>query len=391
MGRSALKESTINDVDNKSYFTIRGINYAPVQAIEEGRLCLRDGRVFTSEEVRNASEVMLVSDRFAELNNIHVGDTIELMNEVYNLSNSDQPQGVMDKDSIALKVIGIFSLKGSLELNEVSDGKINIGDVDRNEGIKSSDTLLANELYNTFYVPFGVSLAADKFIKDSFFAHQLDYAQKIYFTPVYVLESSDDIETFTKAVEDVLPEFYTITSTQSHYEKIAEPLLGAMKMTEFSLAIFILAGGGVLSLISVALLRERRHEFGIYYALGERRATLVYQAIIEMMLVFIVGIALSAFTGLLLSDKAAEFLLSERIVEKSSIATISATESVGLAFEQSMLVGSQDSINIAFGYNGGISVEYAVIFFLLSASILLFACSMPILYMLRLKPRKILE
>src|SRR5690625_5028724 len=74
-----------SDDDNyESYFTLKGINYAPVLDFEEEKGKLTDGRVFTPDEIESGTPVTIISKKLAEKNNLHVGDTFVLENVIHN-------------------------------------------------------------------------------------------------------------------------------------------------------------------------------------------------------------------------------------------------------------------------------------------------------------------
>ena len=75
---------------------------------------LKDGRMYTQEEIEDVEKVCLITDTLAEHNNLRVGDVIEIsfespssFNNSYNSWYSDI--GLTEEDFILeLEVIGIF-------------------------------------------------------------------------------------------------------------------------------------------------------------------------------------------------------------------------------------------------------------------------------------------
>src|SRR5690625_84365 len=89
-------------------FKLKGINYAPVIDFEEEKGKLTDGRVFTQEEVDNGSAVTIISKKLAEKNNLQVGDTFTLINEVYTYDETTHEENLFSSRDIVLEIIGLF-------------------------------------------------------------------------------------------------------------------------------------------------------------------------------------------------------------------------------------------------------------------------------------------
>ena len=87
---------------------LKGINYAPVIDFEEQKAKIVDGRVFTQEEVDNGTPVAIISKKLADQNNLHVGDTFALDNEVYDFGDETGEEELFASQDVVLKIIGLF-------------------------------------------------------------------------------------------------------------------------------------------------------------------------------------------------------------------------------------------------------------------------------------------
>jgi putative ABC transport system permease protein len=379
-----------------SSFNLRGIHYAPVQLIEEGRLNLVSGRVFTTAEIDEGKMVALISDKVAETNNLHVGDTIVLNNEIRDWStvdfNAEATEDALAADTegtvyqsrdAVLEVIGIFA-RNSLDEDIDAD--------DLGAGIMQS------EFDSIIYVPIKVALAEQQYMTDGYnkLYQEQDSTYAVpegednpYYTPLYVLNSIDDIESFKQAATDVLPAYYAVTSADSQFEQVAAPLKSIQTIVTIALIAAIVATLIIISLVVVLFLRDRRKEFGIYLSLGVRKPAIVGQVLIEVFIVALVALGIALFTGNLISGG-----FSQQLVVDQLSAEQADSLNGGIMYSYvgggGQLMGNLSLDDVIASYQVGISVPYVLTFLGLGLGVTVLSCIVPLLYVLRLKPKKIL-
>jgi len=194
----------------------------------------------------------------------------------------------------------------------------------------------------------------------------------------------------TQYTSEVLPEHWYVVDTSGSFA----PILRAMDdMLDISDLIFIgatLATIFSLTLMITLFLNDRRSEIGIYRALGESKHKIVYQVLTETFAISIVAIFLALFTGRLLSDS-----FSRNMLEQSLLQQEQENPFVGLAedfnwnrifYNQSLM--TVDEMIAAYD----VSLDGSRIAFFVVVQIITIAIStiLPIAYILRLEPKKIL-
>jgi putative ABC transport system permease protein len=387
---------------------LRGIHYAPVQLIEEGKLNLVEGRVFTQQEIEQGTLVGLISDKLAEQNNLHLGDTVIATNEIRDYSESIvtyvvdgeevtggsaevTPSGevtnngvVVDSHDVVIEIIGIFSLASGGEAPSTS-GKAPSQD----EWIQQ---MMESDTYSTVFVPIGVSQEEELFMTDAYrklYAEEgyEDTAYTPWYTPLYVLNSVDDLASFEEAAEAVLPEYYTVLSADSQFEQIAGPMKSIQGIVNIVLIASVIAALIIVSLVVVLFLRDRRKEFGIYLSLGVRKPAIIGQVLTEVLVVALIGLGIALFTGNLISGGISHELIENQLVAAQQANGGSYSYSGGTA---GMLMGNLSLDDIIANYKVGISVPYILTFLGLGVGVSVLSCIVPLLYVLRLKPKKIL-
>jgi putative ABC transport system permease protein len=373
------------------YFTLRGIRYAPVMPIEEGKLSLVEGRVFKEEEISGSRLVALISDKLAEANNLHVGDVIVFTNEIlsYPEFDSSSPTAipeptVVDSHDLTLEVIGIFT-------PNYSDKDISADDA--SSGIEL-DQMFDYETYNTIYIPIGVAQAEDKFVQDG--SRKIaelageswpEQEYEPYYTPLYTLNSIDDIDSFIQAASGTLPEYYMVHSAKSQFEQIAGPMVEIQRIMTASIIVAAIAGLIIISLLTVLFLRDRRKEFGVYISLGVRKLAIISQVLLEVLVVALIALAISLFTGSFISDGLSQQLITNQL---SSHQGYGAYGGFYIGGDANLMMGNLSLDSIISSYQTSINATYILTFLGLGLGVTALSCIAPLLYVLRLKPKKVL-
>jgi putative ABC transport system permease protein len=388
--------------EGDSYFNLRGIRYAPVLPIEEGKLSLVDGRIFTDADISGGRMVAIIPDVVAETHNLHVGDTIVLLTEIRDwtqiepLSTSDdgaENGKLVDSHDVVLEVIGIF------KRNSGADDLTTSGSDDQNGRVTTID-YTESELYSTIYVPIKVAQAEDEFNTEAYIEIWEAAGEDVgldqytpYYTPVYVLNSVDDLESFEQAADAALPEYYKVLSATSQYESIAGPMKDVQQILTVALIVVVVAALVIVSLVVVLFLRDRRKEFGIYLSLGARKPLIISQVLMEVLVVAIIALGVSLFTGYLISSGLSQQMINSQIEAQQGGDYFDGTMiSVGnyLGGDAGLLMGNLSLDDVMDNYRVSLSVPYVLTFLGFGIGIVVVSCIVPLLYVLRLKPKKIL-
>jgi putative ABC transport system permease protein len=402
MSSGGASVTIVGGSEGDSYFNLRGIRYAPVLPIEEGKLSLVAGRVFTEADISGGRMVAIIPDVVAEANNLHVGDTIVLLNEIRDwtqiepLSTGDdgaENGRVANSHDVVLEVIGIFAR------NSGADDLTTSGSNDQNgRGITIDYT--ASELYNTIYVPIKVAQAEDEFSTEEYIKIWEAAGEDVgldqytpYYTPVYVLNSVDDLESFEQAADAALPEYYKVLSATSQYESIAGPMKDVQQILTVALIVVVVAALVIVSLVIVLFLRDRRKEFGIYLSLGARKPLIISQVLMEVLVVAIIALGVSLFTGYLISSGLSQQMINSQIeAQQGGDYFGGAVISVGnyIGGDAGLLMGNLSLDDVMDNYRVSLSVPYVLTFLGFGIGIVVVSCIVPLLYVLRIKPKKIL-
>lgn len=361
-------DPNIVEVPTMSYFPLRGVQYAPIMDIVNGNATLVNGRTFNETEVTNADYVALISDKVSELNNIFVGDVIMLTNTVsiYN------PDGTMTetKRDIALEIIGIFTPK--VEQSTENNG----GWIDYTP-------------FNRIYVPNGVVNAENRWMNEQYAIAYPDSNIKIdhvYITPTFVLNNPEDVESFRTEAKNFLPDYYKVTVSSDAYDSVAGPIKFIGSLSNIILYVAIGATILILSLVVILFLRDRKHELGIYLALGESKTKVVAQILIEVVSIALIAISLSLLTGNSIAKSTSQSMMDLR-----NEITGDNGNNGGVIYRDMGYNGTgvtEDDVLEA--YKIEFSWDYVVILYGVGIGTVLLSSIAPMIYILRLKPKKIM-
>ena len=353
-------------------FRLRGINYAPVVDFEEQKAKLVDGRTFTQDEVNNGSAVTIISSKLAEMNNLHVGDTFALKNEFYYYDYENEEEELINSRDLVLEVIGIFEsqvVKENIE-EDFDGGYIDWMDI---------------EYQNTLYVPNKIVSAENAFQFEQTLTVEPEFAEMYeeeggsfdYYIPTFVLNTHEDIEAFSEEAIPLLPQLYTVISSGDHYHNISGPIESMSKLSNYVLIAAVFATILIIGLVVLLFLRDRKHELGIYLSLGERRGRVIGQILIEVLVTAFVGITLSLFSGNFLASQLSDTMLK---VDDNS-----AYEDYDYYFQSGLT--TDDAID---SYEVTLDANYVLIFYGVGMVTILISTLIPLVYIVRLNPKKIL-
>jgi putative ABC transport system permease protein len=357
------------EIPTISYFPIKGVQYAPILDIVNGNASLVQGRTFNEAEITNADYVALISDKVAQQNNIFVGDVIYLQN-TFSMWKEDNTMEEYKRD-IALEVIGIFTPK--VEQSDENNG----GWIDYTP-------------FNRIYVPNGVANAENRWLNEQYAIAYPDSNIKIdqiYITPTFVLNNPEDVESFRTEAKSLLPDYYKVTVSSDAYDSVAGPIKFIGSLSNVILYVAIGATILILSLVVILFLRDRKHELGIYLALGESKSKVVGQILIEVVSIALIAITLSLLTGNSIAESTSQSMMDLRNEITGN------TNDDGMVYRDMGYYPNANGVtedDVLEAYKIEFTWDYVFILYGVGIGTVLLSSIAPMIYILRLKPKKIM-
>ena len=219
-------------------------------------LLLSEGRHITAEDSYKA----LISQELAEENGLSVGDTVSL-------SYYDENAG---RDWQAFEIVGIFQIK-----SRQNTYTSNTAECDMVENFIFVDTQSVRDM-----IGWTLEREIDSYRSGAlFFVDQPQALERIV---------SDLAEQSERGMEG-----YQVVKNNKQYQESRLPLERLKSLTTLIIAIIILLGFIIVSLILLLWMRERVHETGIYLSVGIRKASILMQHMMENLILAFLAFVLS--------------------------------------------------------------------------------------------------
>lgn len=133
-------------------------------------------------------------------------------------------------------------------------------------------------------------------------------------TPSFIIESKDDIDSFTEEVKQKgLNEYYTINTNLDELESATKSIENVKTFATTFLIITLIISSIVLFVINMINIRERKYEIGVFRTIGISKFKLTMQFILELLIVSIVTLIIGASCGSYLSKPIGNMLLQNEI------------------------------------------------------------------------------
>jgi len=368
-------------------FRVFGVSSPRLVEMSEGIIELVEGDGFTESHIAKGSHVALISRELARLNNLQVGSFVTLENNLYAHDFDALRKGLENdewllNDVYELEIVGIYDIVREFNWED--------------PWIRVS----WNQLVNGFRIP---NLLVEEMIVSRFEAeYELLgswYSEPwIEFIPIFSLYDFRDKEAFLEAAAPLLPEFWNLSDLSPTFHYLSVALDHLTWIADWILWVSIGAAVAVTILLLLLSMRDRQQEWGIYLALGEKKGKIIAQLLLEVLFLSAVALTLALLVGNVFSR-----LLSEQLVENQIVQQQEAFE----ATSESINGFPNQDFQVPFGLHrlspGPMTIEdmieafevsftLAVIFqfYIVGLGTVLLATVAPLIFVLRLNPKKIL-
>ena len=368
------------DADSPAWFTITGGQSSEILDRRLGRISIVDGRELTEEEVRSGEKKAVVSRNLAELNNLHIGSVLMMDAVIFRFD--DREMQADGRPAPARTLNFEFTVVGIYEPI-----------ITQTDGNDEMQAWMEMERHNAIYTSNNVTNLINDLIEieNRQVNPEHEHHHRQFLMPFFILQDVESLQTFTEQAEGLMPEFHMVTDNRSGFNNISAPIDNMSSIATIILFVSIGASLLILSLLITLFLKERRHEIGIYYSLGERKVKIVGQILTEVMLIALVAITLALFSGNFISSQ-----LSNSMIENQVIAQQQAENSrMGFVRDFNILDNMGYGVNmtledLANQYSVTLGLRIILTFYMVGLFTVLLSTLAPILYVLKLNPKKIL-
>lgn len=396
MAQSKNQNMVMGDGES-SFFNFKGVNFNEVLDAKNKIIAIKDGRVFEKEEIEKDKNVVIISEEVAKENNVRVGDKIVLdyispSGFMIADDGSEKKSDPVKKD-YPVEVIGTFSVLQSEKKTEK-----------KNDSASMQAESNYMERVNTIYAPNGF---INKFSKETQLLEfeknpemyegrskeefEKDFDKNNFSTATYTLKSPEVAEDFRinadKILKDSKNKYVKVLISSDQYKQVAGPVKGMSKISKLVLIISVLASILIITLVTILFLRDRKHELGIYLSLGEKRSKVIGQIVFEVVVVAFIAITISVFSGNMLAKGFSKSLIQTQKTEQADNGMNFDFDSYELAKLTNNNISEDDVIE---AYNISLNPTYITLFYVVGIGVVLVSTVAPLIYIMRLNPKKIM-
>lgn len=300
--------------------------------IVEGEFAEKDGEAVVSQD-------------FAKLNGLNVGDVMKIQN----------PTAPDTSETLDLAITGLYFDGAKSEDVGFTHPMLNR----KNEIITTYNTL---KQYN------------EKVKTDS---------DVIGIDAKYYLKNPDMVEAFNQEAHDNgLSDLYDISVDAQSYHNIVKPVEGLKDVSTTFMVVVLLFGGSILVLISVLSTRERKYEIGVLRAMGMKKGTVALGLVLETLFMLLLSLVVGLGIGSVLAQPVSDMLLQNQAEMQNALN--SGTNSF------TFTVGAQEQAAKLESIEACLSGEAMLIIACVALLLGIVSVSIGILYINRYEPRKIL-
>lgn len=363
--------------DNELPFSVqvKGTSNPNILLIEQGRARLESGRTFTDDEIEDGKHIVIVSKELADLNGWTIGHEIVLENRGAPITSVRG--GNVKPRPISLKIIGVLEYISPEWI--LPDQMIGSIDDERYD-------------YNLIIAPNKVVVEEQKYMWETL--HELpkddnDGTKPTYETlydAYFVLNTPDDINDFIEEYQPQLPRNYRLVTSQNIFASIEASVKQGSNLSFSILAFSIGASMCTISMVLLLFLRDRKHELGIYMALGESKRRIVAQIVIEVMIIAVLATILSLFTGQMIGKVLSDTMIEDQLMANSDFSQDEAFWQYKSQFGRLMSYAS--SYDVAQNYRIEFTGAYTLFFVAIGLGVVLLSTILPVIHILKFNPRR---
>ena len=332
-----IDDSRLPAVTNSEYF-----NFFTRKAFQ-----LVEGRHIKEDD----DHAVLISSAIAEKNNLKLGDTITVQ---CCFDNGDYPD-------VKLKVVGIYEYKGDTD------------------PFQTTSTDKRNRL-----------IIDHKAMQEIMQRDEIQYDNGVDF---YV-DDPREIDRIAKEIKnlDLDWDCFSLTVDNSAYEAVAASLTSMQRLIVWLIVGCIVVSVSILILILSMWIKQRRYETGILLSIGITKGNIVFQYIVEVLLIAVVAFGLSYFTSSLLSQGVSDLIFNQ-VAESQPIPEIELPDDGSEYLDITGQYIPYDSSNMEMVESVQVNVNpnNLLYVYVLGAFLIVLSVSAASITVIQMKPKKILS
>lgn len=296
---------------------VKGNYYPDMIELQEGTYTLVKGRFYTQEEIDSLANVVLVTEEFARVNGLDIGDIITINTE--QMSTWLEESGVTEDDiRLELEIIGIYNPGLKITPDNSNFDWISPYENPDNTILIPASTYTAQDVkyQQKTFDHFAEMNPDDEYYQNLDNRASYDNSDNVEISEaILLLNDPLDVEDFIKDYSGSLEEYKKLNANNEEFEKLSKPLDTLSMYSNFIVWLVVINAVVIITLIVALTLKTREYEIGVLLSLGTSKLKVMAQFFVELALVALLGFTLSIGTGSLISKQVGAKMLENQIVE----------------------------------------------------------------------------
>jgi len=144
---------------------------------------------------------------------------------------------------------------------------------------------------------------------------------------IATVDSVDNLTSATSAIKNVLGSSADVTSSEEQADQTVQPLNSVKTISFYSLIGAVIAGGIIILMTMIMIVRERRREIGILKAIGASNLRVILQFMSEALTFTVLGAVIGLIIGVIGGNPVTQMLVSN----SNTATTVTTTSSPSVA------------------------------------------------------------
>ncbi|MBQ9328707.1 MAG: ABC transporter permease [Solobacterium sp.] len=362
--------------------------YPDMIELEEGTYTIVDGRWYSQNDIDTAAKVVCITQEFAEVNALSVGDTITISNNSPSEFEMDrstyEAAGVTEDDfNLELEVIGIYSTP-----EDVDPSSENFRWMSPYESPKNRI-----QMPMSTQVEFNLQMVEimSKAHPDWYEGADMDEIRESSYTPskvIYLLDDPLNVDEFVADHTKELGEYLKLNANNDTFRKMARPLDTMSFFANIVVWIVVINAIVIISLVTALTLKTREYEIGVLLSIGVSKLKVIAQLFVELIIVAFIGFAGACLSGSLIAGKVGETVLEFQTASDAQYETEDNNYYVWSDSTDYFTTVTQE--DLLSEYHVAVSPLLIGEIFLLGTGVVLIAIVIPSVMIMRLNPKQIL-
>ena len=275
------------------------------------------GRFYSQEEIDNLANVVLVTEEFAKVNGLDVGDEIKIKIEAFN--KWVQETGVTEDElTMNLEIIGIFNPGSKITPDNPNYDWLGAYENPDNTILMPASAYSVQSLkyQQKSFDHYAEMYPEEEYYQDPDNRPSYDNLDEIVINDATILLSDPlDVEDFVEEHSTGLEKYKKLNANNEEFNRLSKPLDTLSMYANFIVWLVVINAIVIITLVVALTLKTREFEIGVLLSLGASKLKIMAQFFVELAIVALLGFTLSVGTGSLISKQVGTALLENQIQE----------------------------------------------------------------------------